>query len=294
VIYDIKVALPYQNLAALVNYRTLALQKPTVIFLHGYLDNADSFTTLLPFFSHYQCIAIDMAGHGKSDHRSADAHYHLSDYAFDVYQLVQTLGLSNFIVVGHSLGAIVGSLYASTQPNGLRGFVTIESCGPLSQDEASTHEQLSECFSSRLKAHNPIKHPTSLDAVIKARCAISDLSGEQASQIMRRNVYMDENNKWLWRTDKRLRTKSAMRMTEQQACAVLSAIQCPRLVILGKQGFKKVKEAIESRKAQFDNVPIELIEGGHHVHLASTADVANTINRYISTWLEKNSISDMT
>lgn len=287
-INDVQIELPDQRLAALVNYHTLAPDKPSIIFLHGYLDNADSFSTLLPFFSQYQCIAIDMAGHGKSQHRGADAHYHLSDYAFDVYQLVHTLGLSNFILVGHSLGAIVGSLYASTQSKDLRGFVTIESCGPLSQDETSTPLQLSECFSSRLKSRSPIKHPASIDAVIRARCAISDLTREQASQIMRRNVHVDENDNCLWRTDKRLRTKSAMRMTEKQACAVLSAIQCPRLVILGKQGFKKVKEAIGLRRAEFDNVPIESFDGGHHVHLASTADVASAINRYAQLWFDQS------
>ena len=279
---DIKIALPHLTVAALVNYQTLDPKKPTLVFLHGYLDNADSFARLLPFFEAYQCIAIDMAGHGKSAHRSADAHYHISDYAFDVYQLVNTLCLTNFVLIGHSLGAIVSSLYASTNPMGLRAFVAIESCGPLSQSEQTTASQLTECFVSRANTNKPIKHPESLDAVVKLRVAVSDLNHDQALQIMRRNLHCDDDGKWRWRTDKRLRTKSAMRMTEGQANAVLSSVKCPRIVILGNQGFEKVKTGIAQRKKAFKDVQIYYFEGGHHVHLDSAKEVAHCIHEFVS------------
>ncbi|MFT6269651.1 MAG: pimeloyl-ACP methyl ester carboxylesterase [Alphaproteobacteria bacterium] len=267
-------------MAALVNYETLSASKPTLIFLHGYLDNADSFATLLPLLNNYQCIAIDMAGHGKSEHRSTDAHYHLSDYAYDLYQLVLTLQLSDFVLVGHSLGAIVSSLYSATQPQGLCGFIAIESCGPLSEDAGTTATQLSDCFVSRANANKAIKQPSSIEAVIKARCAVSDLSASQAQQIVSRNLKTDLQGNLQWRTDKRLRTKSPMRMTEEQVCAVLGNICCRRALILGKQGFEKVKVAIAERDNVFFDVPTSTFNGGHHVHLESKVEVADCIHKY--------------
>jgi hypothetical protein len=277
---DTQIRLPQLNMAALSNRDPLKSNKPTLVFLHGYLDNANSFATLLPLLSDYQCICIDMAGHGKSQHRSGDAHYHLSDYAYDLYQLILTLQLSNFVLVGHSLGAIVASLYAATQPQGLSGFIAIESCGPLSEKSDSTAKQLSNCFTSRARANNPIKQPTSLEAVVKARCAISDLSTEQAVLIISRNLIIDIKGKVQWRTDKRLRTKSPMRMTEEQVCNILDNVTCQRILILGNQGFEKIKIAIKARSSVFFEAPVFTFSGGHHVHLESTGDVADCIHKY--------------
>jgi pimeloyl-ACP methyl ester carboxylesterase len=287
VINEIEIRLPHTRVAAIVNYESLSVIKPTLIFLHGYLDNADSFATILPLLNEYQCIAIDMAGHGKSLHRSKDAHYHLSDYAYDLYQLVRTLQLSNFVLVGHSLGAIVSSLYASTQPKGLHGFIAIESCGPLSQDANTSAIQLTECFSSRTKANKPIKQPLSIEAVIKARCAISDLSASQAQQIVSRNLKTDKQGNLLWRSDNRLRTKSALRMTEEQVCNTLANICCQRLLILGKKGFEKIKVVIAKRDNIFFDVPTITFTGGHHVHLDSNVDVANCIHKYATQFFER-------
>lgn len=286
-INEIEIRLPHTTVAALVNYKSLSVSKPTLIFLHGYLDNADSFATILPLLDSYQCIAIDLAGHGKSLHRSNDAHYHLSDYAYDLYQLVLTLQLSSFVLVGHSLGAIVSSLYAATQPPGLNGFIAIESCGPLSQNANTSVMQLTESFSSRAKANKPIKQPSSIEAVIKARCAISDLNASQAQQIVSRNLKTNKQGNLLWRSDKRLRTKSALRMTEEQVCNILANICCRQLLILGEQGFEKIKIAITERKNIFSDVPIATFSGGHHVHLDSSVEVANCIHKHATEFFER-------
>ena len=281
-LYDSSIALGHIRLAALVNCKVIVHDAPTIIFTHGYLDNANSFATLLPWLDEYQCVAVDFAGHGKSEHRSEDAHYHLSDYAYDIYQLVATLNLKRYVIVGHSLGAIVGSLFASTQPAGLCGFVAIESCGPLAQSPQTSAAQLAECFNSRAKANKAIKHPASLQAVVKARCAVSDLNPDQALQIMQRNVEEGLQGSLTWRTDKRLRTVSALRLTEEQANNILVNIMCPRLLILGEQGFEKVKAAIVERQEAFINVPTFTFEGGHHVHLDATQEVATCLNAHIA------------
>lgn len=279
-LYELKLALGHTTLAALCNRKTIERESPTLLLLHGYLDNAASFELLIPLLEPYQCIAIDLAGHGKSEHRSIDAHYHLSDFAYDIYQLVNKLALTQFVLVGHSLGAIVSSIYSATQPSALRGFIAIESCGPLSQDASTTTQQLTKCFVSREKANKEIKHPVSFEMVVKARCAVSDLSTEQARQILSRNVNTSAQGKLTWRTDKRLRTVSPFRMTEEQACAVLANIKCDRALILGRNGFDKVKQAIDLRKRFFENVPTDIFEGGHHVHLDSPNEVAESINKY--------------
>ena len=274
------------NLAGLVNdaFINRKDEQTVLIFLHGYLDNAASFSSILPFLAKYPCVAIDLAGHGHSEHRSADAHYHLVDYSYDLHRFVNTQKIKNVILVGHSLGAIVCSIYAATQPKALIGFIAIESIGPLSQSEQTTAEQIKHSFESRDRAYKAIKQPKSMVELVKARCAISDLSSAMAETILQRNVKQDPNGSLLWRTDKRLRTKSPMRMTEAQANNVIANIACPRALVIGSDGFDKIKRILNERSSLFDHVDTVEFQGGHHVHLDAPEQVAQFIVKKIDSF----------
>ena len=54
-----------------------------VIALHGWLDNANSFARLAPRLKGLRIVALDLAGHGYSEHRPPGAGYALADYAHD-------------------------------------------------------------------------------------------------------------------------------------------------------------------------------------------------------------------
>ena len=60
--------------------------------IHGWLDNAGTFDRLAPLLSELNIIALDLAGHGKSDHRAPGVQYHHGDYVLDIMSLVETLG----------------------------------------------------------------------------------------------------------------------------------------------------------------------------------------------------------
>lgn len=274
------------KLAGLVNdaFIKRSEEQTVLVFLHGYLDNAASFSSTLPYLADYPCVAIDLAGHGHSDHRSEDAHYHLVDYAYDLHRFINTQKIKQVILVGHSLGAIVCSIYAATQPQSLVGFIAIESIGPLSQSEQTSAEQIKHSFESRDRAYKAIKQPKSMVELVKARCAISDLSPTMAETILHRNTMRDKNGSLVWRTDKRLRTKSPMRMTEAQANNVIANIACPRALIIGSDGFDKIKRILRERESLFTGVEKIVIPGGHHVHLNSPEQVAQFIAKKIDSF----------
>jgi len=273
--------IPNRKIAALSNGQT---DKPLLLMVHGWLDNAASFTKLIGLLDDFYVIAIDLPGHGKSSHRSADAHYHLLDYVHDLHCLVHAQGWTHFSIVGHSLGGIISSMYCAIFPEVVRSFVCIESAGPLTEPESTSIEQLRKAIISRIDANEKsIRHPKDLNSIVQARQKISDLSAENAMIILHRNITFDEQSAAIeWSTDKRLRTISSLRLTQTQAESLMQGIQCPIHFVLGSRGFNKVNDLIAQRKALFKDAKLTVLDGGHHVHMEAENVISEIIVQHCS------------
>ena len=116
---------------------------PTVtLCLHGWLDNADSFLPLSAHLPQLNLVAVDLPGHGLSQHRSADAHYHFLDWIYDVATLIKTQGWQQVDIIGHSMGGMIGSVLAAVMPQMVRRLVLIDSIGLVTGETAKITEQV--------------------------------------------------------------------------------------------------------------------------------------------------------
>lgn len=256
-------------------------QKPMILALHGWLDNAASFIPLAEYLSDYYVLAVDLTGHGLSDHRSPDSHYHLMDFVYDVHELVESQGWQNFILLGHSMGGIIGSIYTSCFPEKVSRYISIESFGPISKEPESSPQQLRESIESRLEAgKSEGKHPTSLDTTILARTKAGDLELESATMLVNRNVERVEDG-FRFRTDRRLRTISSLRVTPSQAEAFMRGISCPTLMIHGDTGYEMMKKILHERLTWVGNLSSAECEGGHHLHMDNPQAVASEIINFL-------------
>ncbi len=71
---------------------------------------------------------MDLRGWGASD--APGEGYALADFADDVRRLITERGLSNFVLIGHSMGGKIAQLVASRQPRGLAGLVLVAPSPP--------------------------------------------------------------------------------------------------------------------------------------------------------------------
>ncbi|GAA6185092.1 MULTISPECIES: alpha/beta hydrolase [Alteromonadaceae] len=277
--HDVRFSLPNLELAGLANGHT---DKPLIIALHGWLDNAASFIPLAKYLNDYHLVAIDFAGHGLSSHRSADAHYHQIDFVHDLHELILSQGYKKFILLGHSMGGIVGSMYASSFPEFVSHYITIESFGPLSKNAQSSPSQMREAIESRLKlqAREP-QHPKSYEAVIKARALAGDLTEDAATLLVNRNL-IEQNGELRFRTDRRLRTLSSIRVTDEQARHFMQNIQAPTLAIMGTTGYEVMREKVKERFDWVPNLTHVTCEGGHHLHMDNPADIAKKLLDFLA------------
>tara|TARA_R110001632_G_scaffold41444_1_gene104128 strand:- start:17217 stop:18059 length:843 start_codon:yes stop_codon:yes gene_type:complete len=255
--------------------------KPLMLALHGWLDNAATFIPLSAYLKDYYIVAIDFAGHGKSDHRSKDAHYHLVDFVYDVHELVESQNWNDFILLGHSMGGIIGSMYTSCFPEKVSKYITIESLGPITKDSESSPKQLRESIESRLQgAASEGKHPSIKERVVRARAIAGGFSDACASLLVERNLqYIDGDLQFT--TDRRLRTFSSLRMTESQVKAFLQAITCPTIVIIADNGYEMMKKNAELRLTWISNAKLVNTPGSHHPHLDNPAAVSVHILRFL-------------
>ena len=258
-------------------------EKPLVIALHGWLDNAASFIPISAYLSDYYVVALDFAGHGRSGHRSADCQYHLLDYVHDLHELVEQQQWQDFILLGHSMGGIIASLYCAGFAEKVSKYISIESLGPMTHDAKSSALQLRKSVQSRLANQtSKARHPPDKQSIIRARAIAGKFSEQCAELLVTRNLY-ELDGELRFCTDRRLRTLSSLRLTDGQAESFLKAITCPVLVIIAKDGYDMMKESVKQRHNWVKSLTVEHCAGSHHPHMDNSAGVAKHIINFIET-----------
>lgn len=100
-----------------------------VVFLHGFGASLYTWRKTLPAVAGagYRVIALDSPGFGLSGKPAGG--YHNSDYARVVLALLDSLGVSSAVLVGHSMGGAIAAEVALTRPERVRGLVLIDAAG---------------------------------------------------------------------------------------------------------------------------------------------------------------------
>ncbi|HUH31247.1 MAG TPA: alpha/beta hydrolase [Rhodanobacter sp.] len=248
---------------------------PPLVALHGWLDNAGSFALLAPLLaSRFHVVALDLPGHGHSAHLPPGASYHFIDYARAVLAAVDVLGLGNYTLLGHSLGAGVASLVAAAAPQRIERLLLIEGLGPLGDDGTQTLQRFRSALVPAAGMGRPLRRFRSIDQAISARSMASGLRGELARPIVERGL-REIDGGWCWRSDPRLTRSSALRLDESQIRALLRGIDSPTTLLLAQPETPYLPGAmLAERAACVGNIQVDHMAGCHHLHLEHPQAVA--------------------
>jgi pimeloyl-ACP methyl ester carboxylesterase len=254
---------------------------PKVLCLHGWLDNAASFLPLAGHLQEIDLVAIDLPGHGLSEHRHAHSRYHFVDYLWDVDAALTALGWKQCHLAGHSMGASVACLFASGLPESVLSLTMLDSLGPWTGEVPDSGKRLRKSLHEMRQRPRTSKTYESIDAMIKARRRHSDLSYEAARTLCERSARRI-NDHFVWRTDQRLSWTSPLVITEEQAISCLEGIEATTLSILAMpHSMFSSASRLEKRRDAIGNCHIETIEGHHHVHMDQPESIANYMKPFI-------------
>lgn len=255
-----------------------------VIALHGWLDNAASFSRLAPRLEGLRIVALDLPGHGHSAYRPAGVLYSLWDYAYDVLQVAEQFGWQRFSLLGHSLGAIIAVLLAGAVPERIVRLALIDGALPITGEAEDAPQKLGAALRTMLAVDNRRKPVyATVDQAVAARMqGVGAVSREAAERLVQRGL-MPVPGGYTWRTDARLMLPSPLRLTQAHAQAFVRSVACPTSLVLAEQGLLADRPGV----ALLDTLPFSLhpMAGGHHLHLddeAGAAAVAAIFNTFFN------------
>jgi pimeloyl-ACP methyl ester carboxylesterase len=106
-------------------------EKPTLVFIHGLGDEADTWRHIMPLLCEkgYRCIAPDLPGFGRSQWRGRN---NVSCHADTVLRLISECGIDRpAVLIGSSMGCGIAELAAFRRSDLVQAMIMFDGCFPI-------------------------------------------------------------------------------------------------------------------------------------------------------------------
>jgi pimeloyl-ACP methyl ester carboxylesterase len=253
-----------------------------LLLIHGFLDQAFSWEPLVRSLQQRMdpslwIVAPDCRGHGDSGWIGDGGYYHFPDYVLDLDCIVRALGLSRFKLVGHSMGGTISFLYAGTFPHRVTRLVLIEGIGPIGMNFSDAPARMKKWISElHERGRDHFRGYKSLEAGARQLQRTNPrLSDDFALELARAGMKQNERGQWIWKFDPLHRTTAPQPFYSFQAIEFLRRINCPVLIIEGKQSEQSARPDKQARlDALRDKRLVQVDNAGHMVHQDNPAMLA--------------------
>ncbi|WP_416827784.1 2-succinyl-6-hydroxy-2,4-cyclohexadiene-1-carboxylate synthase [Ectobacillus polymachus] len=106
-----------------------------LLLLHGFTGSKETWRSFLPSWSnHFRVIAVDLLGHGKTDHPTDELRYHIETIAQDLLMILDSIHVEQAHILGYSMGGRVAITFAKLYPHRVRSLI-LESTTAGIEDE---------------------------------------------------------------------------------------------------------------------------------------------------------------
>jgi pimeloyl-ACP methyl ester carboxylesterase len=159
----------------------------------------------------------------------------------------------------------------------------IEALGPSSGKADEAGSRLRQAVAAR-RALDGSKAPrviADLEQAVDARLAVSNMSRDAARLIVSRNLRTVAGG-FAWRSDPRLTLPTHVRTDENFIRSWIRAIEAPTLVIAADPAPPYfTPQARDERVAELRDGRIQVLAGGHHLHMEQASTVAAVLRPFL-------------
>lgn len=234
---------------------------PTLVFLHYWGGTARTWHPVIDRLPGHGTLSIDARGWGRS--RALPGPYTLEQLARDTHAVIADAGVSDYVLVGHSMGGKVAQLVAAARPAGLVGLVLVGS-GPAKPAAVVTgeyQERLSGAYDSEestATVRDTVLTATPLSDELKAQVIADSRSGATEARL-----------EW------------PLHGIAQDITNEARTIDVPVLVIAGEHDQVEPVEVLRDNLLPYlAHADLQVIQGsGHLVPLEAPADLALIIRK---------------
>jgi pimeloyl-ACP methyl ester carboxylesterase len=254
-----------------------------VLASHGWLDNAGSFDLLAPKLSGCNVVALDLAGHGKSDNRSPDSAYNIWQDVGDLLDVADELGWQRFTLLGHSRGGAISMLFAATFSERVDKLILLEGGLPITAEADEAPAGLAQALreTRALRGKSGRVFTERATAIAERASGFSKVT-PAAAEILARRSLREVPGGFQWHADQRLKAQSELRLTAEQARAFARAVTAPVLLLFAEKSPFADRPLYREMPKLFANIEVERVPGGHHLHLeGSEGAIAERIRRFL-------------
>lgn len=259
---------------------------PAVFLVHGFADAAATWDAVAPVLAnHARVFAPDLRGFGRGARAPRGSYYHFPDYVADLAGLVDALAPdAPIILVGHSMGGVVATLYAAAFPERVVRFANLEGLGPPDQGVTAGATRMRTWIDGvrALKKDATARGPMSL---VDARRRLGMSHPRIAPDVLDRKLpYLLESVeggvRWLF--DPLHRTTAPVPFFTELFAAYASRVTCPVLFVSGgMDGFHPTDE--EARLAGFPSLTRVVIEdAGHMLHWTKPVELTRALEQFFA------------
>ncbi|MBV9579838.1 MAG: alpha/beta hydrolase [Chloroflexi bacterium] len=253
---------------------------PNLILLHGSAGYGLMFEWTAAYLgSRFHVFAPDQRGHGDSDR--PDGTYSAQEYAEDLHQFVEALGLQRAVVGGHSLGGRVSQVFAATHPSECQGVILIGGLhlSNFFQDRARVERVLT---SASAMLTSPTEFPTRDEALAYIRTVRTQDTEE--SNLHRLEHNMDRvGDGYRFKYDK-VRVAQTLTYQSDNLRPYAPLVDAPVAIMRSTRGSELATLADAQAIAKlWKNPTVTDVEGDYLLHITGPEAFANAVATFIDT-----------
>ncbi|MGD0025101.1 MAG: alpha/beta hydrolase [Xanthobacteraceae bacterium] len=257
---------------------------PPLILIHGGRDHCRSWDAVARALQpRFHVMAPDLRGHGDSDWAKGSS-YSLSDYVYDLACLVRSASVHQTAIVGHSMGGMIGLMYAGAYPDQVSRLAVLDGVTVLpGSPPTPIHERITEWVAQLdTIAGRKDRHFRSIaEATERISAHNKRLTPEQALHLASHGVKRNADGSYSWKFDQYQQARAPYRLSADDHIALWSRITCPTLLLRGNESFLPDPEAA-GVLAHFRQAHLVTIAGaGHWLHHDKLDEVLGVLRPFL-------------